>query len=222
MSGLQDYYLRDPVAGWELHPLKINTFPRRTHSLTPNSWSDPELGWLSGSDPLVSIRVRPWLISALRFGSGNWCSPHKGDLRWRILLIAGECVAGVLRAADRSLTRQNTDHHCHDHLTVPGRCQLGRRPNCRGGNVCSGSDDAIELGGLATEVPRRASPTRIRDEFPALTRGLAPQTMSNLLRSKHRQTSHNVTLSRDFAVRVASGEEQLSVVSCQLSVASCQ
>ena len=25
----------DPVAGWELHPLKINTFPRRTLGLTP-------------------------------------------------------------------------------------------------------------------------------------------------------------------------------------------
>src|SRR5271166_105781 len=25
----------DPVAGWELHPLKINTFPRRTIGLTP-------------------------------------------------------------------------------------------------------------------------------------------------------------------------------------------
>src|SRR5271157_4827654 len=27
----------DPVAGWELHPLKINTFPRRTHGLTPQT-----------------------------------------------------------------------------------------------------------------------------------------------------------------------------------------
>ena len=27
----------DPVAGWELHPLKINTFPRRTQSLSPRS-----------------------------------------------------------------------------------------------------------------------------------------------------------------------------------------
>ncbi len=27
----------DPVAGWGLHPLKINTFPRRTPGLTPRS-----------------------------------------------------------------------------------------------------------------------------------------------------------------------------------------
>ena len=44
----------DPVAGWELHPLKTNTFPRRTKWLAPSSGPPPPAAPSSG--PLLRLK----------------------------------------------------------------------------------------------------------------------------------------------------------------------
>ena len=75
----------DPVAGWELHPLKTNTFPRRTLVLTTNrpfSCANSITVRL-GDGSLIEVGR----FSAHHFpGVGGWKS-RPGSEEWRAIVI---------------------------------------------------------------------------------------------------------------------------------------
>ena len=74
----------DPVAGWELHPLKTNTFPRRTPGLTPRSRTmivhpvmcDQNAATRLTEEVARNDRARAIDCSwALMMSCGNWLRP---------------------------------------------------------------------------------------------------------------------------------------------------